>query len=98
MTCTSGWQKYPDEVLLVGIDWTDALDGAAIASVVSVEVLGSIASAPLTATALAVDGTVLPMRLEGGAASKLGQHVHARVTTNEGETLAISVPVEVLTP
>lgn len=91
-------EKYPAEILRLGIDWEASLDGAAIATVDGVEVLGSSASAPLVVTLLPLQGTVLPVQVEGGQPKLAGQRILATVTPVGGEKLQCLVIIDVVQP
>lgn len=85
------WTKYPEEVLLVGKNWTPDLDGATIASALPPEISAGTA---VELEYVKTEGDVTKYWLRGGAIGDSAK-VSLSITTSEGETLAARATVKV---
>lgn len=87
------WRKYPDERILVGIDWAAALDGAAIDGDPDIEIVGD---GTLTLEYASTIGDVTSFWLGGGDQRFAWHRAHVKIATSEGENLSLTVPVQVM--
>lgn len=87
------WAKYPGEKLLVGVDWTAALDLGEPDGNPAPSIVGSTS---LLATFIEWDGLISLFWLTGGDDGVSGQRVSFALDTVEGETLIASYGVTML--